>query len=531
MIKDIGKNFKYDFPASIVVWLVALPLCLGIASASAGNEHIMSGLISGIVGGIIVTMFSGSKYGVSGPAAGLITIVIGAISDLGFESFLLAVTISGIFQFLMGQFKLGIVGYFIPTSVINGMLASIGITLIEKQIPHALGVDTDAIGDFAFFQADGMNSFTEIFYAYEHVNLGAFLIFCLSIILMLTWESTPFKKFKFFNIFPSSLAVVIMGAVLNSTSSIMGNTFSDMVALDGEHLVSLPSGLFTGNYTELFIFPDFSQITNGKVYWYAAILAIVASVETLLSVEATDKLDPDKNISPTNKELKAQGIGNFIAGMIGGLPVTQVIVRSSANINANAKSRMSAVYHGLLLLISVVLFPSLLNKIPLSALAAILIVLGIRLVKIHRIINTWKHDKEAFVPLIVTILAVQFTDLLTGIGIGFGVAMFFILRQNYELAFITSKGEDRTIISFAQIVSFLNKGGIMQTLQEIPDNSKVVISAKKCHTMSNEIIDLIRDYKNITSLRHNIDLQLIGFDKFGIDDQKGSNFEKKNEDE
>ena len=522
MIKSIGKHFKNDFPAGIVVWLVALPLCLGIAQGS-GTPPI-TGIISGIVGGIIVTMLSGSRMGVSGPAAGLITIVVGAISDIGYEPFLLAVALSGILQFLFGQFKLGVVGYFIPLSVINGMLASIGITLILKQIPHALGVDTDAIGDFSFFQADGENTISEILYATEHISIGAVIIFSLSIIIMLVWDRPFLKKYKLFSMIPASLLVVALGAIINNSFKLIGTDFALKAVLEQSHLVSLPSALFTGDYSQLIVLPDFSAYKDWKVYQYAITLAIVASVETLLSVEATDKLDPDKNISPTNKELKAQGVGNLIAGLLGGLPVTQVIVRSSANIDAGAKTKMSAIYHGVLLMISVFAFPNLLKEIPLASLAAILMVLGFRLVKPQRIIKTLQHDRESFVPLVVTIVAVLLTNLLYGIGIGFCVAMFYIMRKNYELAFIASFGEDRTIISFAQIVSFLNKGGIMQALQKIPDNSKVVISAKKTHTMSNEIIDLIRDFKEITSKRHNIDLQLIGFDKFGIDDQKGTDF-------
>ena len=360
MIKSIGKNLKYDIPSGIVVWLVALPLCLGIAQGSGAEPF--TGIISGIVGGIIVTIFSGSKFGVSGPAAGLITIVVGAISDLGYEGFLLAVAISGILQFLMGQFKLGIVGYFIPVSVINGMLASIGLTLILKQIPHAVGFDRDAEGDFAFFQADGENTFSEIFQALNHVSIGASLIFAVGIILMLAWDNPKVKRYKFFALFPSSLAVVLIGAVINNSFHLFGDEFAAKATLTGAHLVQLPQALFTGDYTNLLILPDFNAFGNWKVYQYAITLAIVASVETLLSVEATDKLDPDKNISPTNKELKAQGIGNFIAGLLGGLPITQVIVRSSANINSNAKSKMSAIYHGILLLVSVFIFPSLLKE-------------------------------------------------------------------------------------------------------------------------------------------------------------------------
>ena len=509
--------FKNDFPAGLVVWLVALPLCLGIAQGSEVDPF--AGIIAGIIGGLIVTLFSGSKYGVSGPAAGLITIVVAAVGVLGMEVFFLAVMISGVIQFLLGVFRLGVVGYFIPNSVIKGMLASIGITLILKQIPHGFGVDTDFEGDDALMQPDGESTFSEIGHLFDHIEYGALIIFCISIFIMILWDRPFMKKHKLFLYLPGSLVVVVVGAVLNAGWSVFGIDFSEMATLSGKHLVQLPIALKTHDYGALIHFPDFKGLTNPKMWQFAFTIAIVGSVETLLSVEATDKLDPDKNISPTNKELKAQGIGNVLSGLIGGLPITMVIVRSSANINAQAKTRMSAIYHGLLLLISVFVFPSLLEYIPLAALAGILIILGFKLLKIKNVIETFKKDKIAFISLITTVVAVLATDLLIGVGIGFGVAMFFILRKNYELAFITSSDENETIISFSQIVSFLNKGGLMQTLQKIPDNSKVKISAHKCHTMSSEIVEVIKDFIEITAVRHNIEVKLIGFEKFDLVNQ------------
>ena len=518
MLSSIRKNFKFDFPAGVVVWLVALPLCLGIAQVSGAPPF--TGIISGIIGGIVVTAFSGSKFGVSGPSAALPIVLGNAIFLMGFETFLVSVIIAGVLQLFAGYLRLGFLGYFIPTAVINGMMASIGIVLVLKQIPHALGVDTDAIGDFSFFQNDGQNTFSEIFYSFEHITLGSAILSIVSIIIMVIWGGKKIQTIKFFKLFPSSLFVVILGVIVNY----IWEANESPLFLESQHLVPLPEELFTLEYSNLLTTPKFSAILSYDVWIQGVTIAFVCSVETLLSLEATDKIDPDKNISPTNKELKAQGIGNLLAGFLGGLPITQVVVRSSANINANARTQWSIVYHGILLTISVFVFPILLSQIPLASLSAVLIVIGYKLVSIKSIAKSFKNDRESFVPLIVTILAVLFTNLITGIGIGFVVAMFYILRQNYELAFISSVGEDRTIISFAQIVSFLNKGGIMQTLQEIPDNTKVVISAKKTHTMSNEIVDLIRDFKEITSKRHNIDLQLIGFDKFGIEDQAGTDF-------
>jgi MFS superfamily sulfate permease-like transporter len=517
--------FKNDLPAGLVVWLVALPLCLGIAQGSEADPF--AGIISGIIGGLVVTLFSGSRFGVSGPAAGLITIVVAAIHDLGYEAFLLAVVLSGVIQFLLGLFRLGVVGYFIPTSVINGMLAAIGITLILKQIPHALGVDNDPEGEMAFDQVDGENTFSEIFLSFDSLALGALLIFLVSMIILLIWELPAVKKNSKLKLLPASLLVVVIGSLLNQLFGSVGGNFSEMTFLGSSHLVNLPDALTTRDYKNLLVTPDFSMeaFSNKEIYVYAVTLALVASIETLLCLEATDKLDPDKNISPTNKELKAQGIGNFLSGLLGGLPITMVIVRSSANINANAKSPMSAFYHGMFLLLGVFLFPTVLEYIPLSSLAAILIVIGFKLIKIKNVISQFKTDWENGLVIVITIIAVLLTDLLSGVGIGFVLAMFFLLRKNYELAFIShiDRENNKAVISFAQIVSFLNKGALMQTLQDIPNGSKVKISAKKCHTMSNEIQEVITDFRDISSKRNNIDLELIGFDKFLSKDDTSSN--------
>jgi MFS superfamily sulfate permease-like transporter len=509
------NHFKNDIPASIVVWLVALPLCLGIAVGSGAKPF--TGIIAGIIGGLIVTLFSGSKYGVSGPAAGLITIVIAAVADLGsYQAFLLAVVLAGVIQFLMGVFKLGIVGYFIPTSVIQGMLAAIGLTLILKQIPHALGNDSNFEGDFSFFQTDGQNTLTEILISADIISLGAVVIFLISIAFLVLWELPYIRNNKTLKFIPITLVVVIVGALINQLFGSLSGTAKELLFLSSSHLVDLPNELSNGDYKNLLTYPDFNALSNTKVYFYAITLALVASVETLLSVEATDKLDPDKNISPNDMELKAQGIGNFISGLIGGLPITMVIVRSSANINAKSKTQLSAFLHAVLLIISVFIFPALMEMIPLASLAAILIVLGFKLVKIKQLLKSFKTDFEAALVVVVTIVAVFLTDLLQGVGIGFAFSMFFILRKNYELAFISHTDNDEMVISFAQIVSFLNKGGLMQTIQKIPPGTKVRMSAVKCHTMSKEIQEVIVDFRDITSKRNNIDLELIGFEKFDL---------------
>jgi MFS superfamily sulfate permease-like transporter len=529
------SHFKNDFPAAVVVWLVALPLCIGIAQGS--NVNAFSGLIAGIIGGLVVTFFSGSKFGVSGPAAGLITIVVAGIATLDGDNdasiFFLAVFLSGVIQFLLGLFRLGVIGYFVPTSVINGMLASIGLILMLKQIPSIIGgykgLNPDAYSAYTDAEKLDLHLLTKLWIdtksAIMDPTTGAIVIFAICLGIMLLWELKFFKSKPLFQYMPGSLVVVVVGSVLAYLFSATGADSGSSLAIIAEQKVGLPQAVKDWDFKNLIKFPDFSHLANLQVWVVAFTIAIVGSIETLLSVEATDKLDPDKNISPTNKELKAQGIGNAISGLIGGLPITMVIVRSSANINAKAKTQWSAIYHGILLLISVFTFPTLLEMIPTASLAAILCVLGFKLLKLKKVIEMFKTDIQGAIVIIVTITAVIATDLLTGVGIGFALAMFFLLRKNYELAFISHIDEEnkKTVISFAQIVSFLNKGALMQTLQDIPNGSKVKMSAKKCHTMSNEILEVIKDFRDISSKRNNIDLELIGFDKFlPSDDIKSS---------
>ena len=520
------SHFKNDFPAAVVVWLVALPLCIGIAQGS--NVNAFSGLIAGIIGGLVVTFFSGSKFGVSGPAAGLITIVVAGIATLDGDNdasiFFLAVFLSGVIQFLLGLFRLGVIGYFVPTSVINGMLASIGLILMLKQIPSIIGgykgLNPDAYSAYTDAEKLDLHLLTKLWIdtksAIMDPTTGAMVIFAICLGIMLLWELNFFKSKPLFQYMPGSLVAVVVGSVLAYLFSANGADSGSSLAIIAEQKVGLPQAVKDWDFKNLIKFPDFSHLANIQVWVVAFTIAIVGSIETLLSVEATDKLDPDKNISPTNKELKAQGIGNAISGLIGGLPITMVIVRSSANINAKAKTQWSAIYHGILLLISVFTFPTLLEMIPTASLAAILCVLGFKLLKLKKVIEMFKTDIQGAIVIIVTITAVIATDLLTGVGIGFALAMFFLLRKNYELAFISHIDEEnkKTVISFAQIVSFLNKGALMQTLQDIPNGSKVKMSAKKCHTMSNEILEVIKDFRDISSKINNIDLELIGFDKF-----------------
>lgn len=499
-------NLKFDLPAGIVVFLVAVPLCLGIALASGAPP--MSGIIAGIVGGIVVTMFSGSPLGVSGPAAGLAAIVLTAIPALGgFEIFLLAVVIAGIIQFLLGVAKAGIIGYYFPTSVIKGMLAGIGVIIFLKQIPHALGYDNDPEGDMAFLQADGHNTFSELFYMLDFITPGAALIAGISLLILIIWERPFIKKLAITQWVQGPLVAVIAGIVL---AKLFQNT---SLSVATEHLVALPVASGLDGMMNLLTFPDFSQWNNPAVYTTAVTIAVVASIETLLCVEATDKLDPQKRVTPTNKELRAQGIGNFVSGLIGGLPVTQVIVRSSANIQSGGKSRAAALVHGLMILICVLSIPMVLNMIPLASLAAILLVVGYKLAKPSLVKSMYAKGRTEFIPYMVTILGIVFTDLLTGIGMGLLVAVFYILYKNYQKPFFFDAEKytpgELIHLKFSENVSFLNKGTILRSLNQLPDNSEVLIDATNSVDIHPDVLEIIDDFKD-NALTRNITVSCRG---------------------
>ena len=500
------SNLKNDLPASLVVFLVAMPLCLGIALAS--GAPLFSGLIAGIVGGTVVALMSGSPLGVSGPAAGLAAIVITAIPELGgFETFLLAVVVAGVIQIILGVVKAGIIGYYFPSSVIKGMLSAIGIIIILKQIPHAFGYDKDPEGDLAFVQADGQNTFSELVNMIDYVSPGAVLISILSLAVLILWDRPFMKKISLFNIIQGPLVVVVLGIVLNL---ILEGT-SLMISKD--HLVSIPVASSIDGFLGQFTTPDFSQWNNPKVYIIGATMAIVASLETLLCVEATDKLDPQKRVTPTNRELLAQGAGNIISGFIGGLPITQVIVRSSANIQSGGKTKASAFFHGVLLLVSVVAIPTLLNLIPLASLAAILFVVGFKLAKPSVFKQMLKLGTAQFVPFIVTIIGIVFTDLLVGIGLGLSVAIFYILYNNFKTPYhfdpASYKKGEPIVIHLSEEVSFLNKGSILQTLNHLPNDSKVTIDGSKTKTIHPDVLEIIEDFK-LNAIERNITINCIG---------------------
>ncbi len=491
------KNLKDDLPASIVVFFVAVPLCLGIALAS--GAPLFAGIIAGIIGGIVVGIASGSPLGVSGPAAGLAVIVLTSIAALGgsWNAFLMAVVLAGIIQLVLGYAKAGFIAYFFPTSVIKGMLTGIGLLIILKQIPHAVGWDKDAMGDDAFFQADGQNTFSEILKAFDFITPGAVIIGAISLAVLIFWDKVLSKRNKIFNIINGPLVVVILGILM---FNLYKNGILDY-SLNARQVVAVPVPRSISEFFGQFTFPDFSAITNFEVWKIAVVLAIVASLETLLCVEATDKLDPDKRITPTNRELKAQGLGNVISGLIGGLPVTQVIVRSTANISFGGKTKLSAILHGVFLLISALTIASVLNMIPLASLAAILLMVGYKLAKPSLFKDMYKLGWEQFIPFTATVVAILATDLLKGITVGILFGIFYTLRHSYRNSYhlkeieTNENGQEVHHIELAQEVSFFNKASVMTVLDGIPAGSKVIIDGSKTKAIAYDVIELIKNYE------------------------------------
>ncbi len=480
------KYLKEDLPAGLVVFLVALPLCLGIALAS--GAPLFSGIIAGIVGGIVVAFASGSALSVSGPAAGLTVIVLNGITTLGsYDQFLVAVVIAGILQIILGILKAGVIGYYFPSSVIKGMLAAIGIILILKQLPIAIGYNKAAAVSY---------------------HMGSILIAGISIAIILFWELPILKKYAFFKYVPGALIAVLVGVGLN----LFFKTSIPEWALSADALVKLPVANNSAEFIGQFTLPNVNALGNYQVYVVAVTIAIIASLESLLSTEAGDKLDPYKRVTPTNRELKAQGLGNLISGMIGGLPMTAVIVRTSANVNAGAKTKLSAIFHGLLLLVSVVGFATMLNQIPLACLAAVLLVVGYKLAKITLFKEMYKLGWEQFVPFFVTVVAIQFSDLLKGIALGMLVAIFYILRRNYRRDYEIhqdkqSEGGAITIL-LAEQVTFINKGSIAKKLSDIAAGTTVTIDASRAHYIDLDVLEIIYDFETSAKLK-NIQVHLV----------------------
>lgn len=501
------KHLNKDFPASVVVFFVALPLCLGIALAS--GAPLFSGLIAGIVGGVVVGGLSGSSLGVSGPAAGLSAIVLTAITALGgYENLLLAVVIAGGIQIVFGVLKAGIIGYYFPSSVIKGMLTGIGIIIILKQIPHFFGYDKDPQGDWAFFQVDGENTFSEIFNMVNNISPGATLIASIGMFILILWDVVLSKKGKIFQLVQGPLVAVVLGIVFYLITQ-----DSETLAISKEHLVSVPVPDSFDSFIGQFTLPSFKMIGSMQLWITAFTIALVASLETLLCVEATDKLDPQKRTTPTNRELFAQGTGNIISGFIGGLPVTQVIVRSSANIQSGGQTKMSAIIHGFLLLISVIIVPNVLNLIPLSVLAAILFLVGYKLAKPALFFQMYKAGWKQFVPFVVTVLGIVFGDLLIGISLGLVVGIFVILIKSYQNSFFLHiENEDnggKTVkMRLAEEVTFINKGAILKELNKLEENSNLIMDVTKTRYLDNDIVEILDDFK-VKAQQKNINIKIV----------------------
>ena len=527
-----GFTFSYlknDLPSGLVVFLVALPLCLGISLAS--GAPFFSGLISGIIGGVVIGSLSTSKLSVSGPAAGLAALVLAAITNIGsFELFLCAVLIAGILQMLMGLARLGGIANYFPSSVIKGMLTSIGILIIAKQIPHSVGYNKDEKGSLPDLLPFGDENWHEIFQPFQHVNVGVLVICIVSVLIMIIWDK-PFIKNKV-KFIPGALVAVVISIALNE---IFKATQSPLL-VEREHLVQIKAAGSATEFFSFFTLPDFSGFLNSKVVVTGIMIAIIATLETLLSIEAVDNLDPERRVTNTNKELVAQGIGNTISGLIGGLPITSVIVRSSANLNSGAKTQLSTIFHGLLLLICVILIPQLLSFIPLSSLAAILFLTGYKLCKISVFTQMIKNGKYQYLPFFVTVGVIIGIDLfglypplkgeglLVGVILGLIAAAIAILHGNLKNSYYFHKAtyhdDDVIKIRLSEEVSFLNKGAIRETLDHLPENSKVVIDASNTAYIDFDVLELIKEFRDIKAPVKNIKAKLEGFhEKYEIENQ------------
>ena len=506
--KPLFSRMDKDIPSSIVVFLVALPLCLGIALAS--GAPLVSGLISGIIGGIVIGSVSHSSVSVSGPAASLTAVVLASIASLGsFDVFLMAVVLGGIFQFILGILKAGLIADYMPSNIIKGLLAAIGIILIIAQLPYAVGFIQDSGANFGardnlLEQAIAM--FKNFFYS---LHPGAVVLSIISLAIIIFWEKSPLKNFK---LLPPSLIVVILGVFLN----LLFKYIAPVLHLSEKYLVNIPK---IDRVSELVTFPDFNSITNPEVWGVAITITLIASIASLLAIEAADEIDPHKRKTPPNRELVAQGIGNTIAGLVGGIPLTSVIVRSSVNINAGAETKLSTILHGIFLLLSVLFLSSILNLIPLSSLAVILLVVGYKLASWDVISTMYKKGWNQFIPFVVTVVAIILTDLLIGIFIGSLVSIFFLLRSNYHNAFFIEntkifKGE--TIrLELSNEVSFFNKASIKNSLWNVPQNSNVIIDATFSSYIDHDILEIFEDFKTTFAEENNINVSIIGLkDKY-----------------
>jgi|LauGreDrversion4_2_1035121.scaffolds.fasta_scaffold35120_2 carbonic anhydrase/SulP family sulfate permease len=505
-----------DLAAGLVVFLVALPLCLGIALAS-GAPNLVAGIVSGVVGGLLVSWLSGSHTSVSGPAAGLVAVVLAQVAVLGsYEAFLVAVILAGAIQILLGALRAGFIAAFFPSSVIKGLLAAIGLILILKQIPHAVGHDSNPAGEMGFRHLDGTNTLSEVFISVFDLDPGAIVVGLVSLALLLAWDRSRFRK----SLIPAPLVVVLLGVLANLVMKATGSSW----AIGPSHLVQLPTGSGLGEFMMGLPSPDLKAFGNPAVIMAAVTIAFVASLETLLNLEAVDKLDPRKRVSPPNRELMAQGAGNIVSGLLGGLPLTAAIVRSSVNINAGAATRLSAFFNGVLLCLLVLFAPRWLNEIPLASLAAVLIVTGLKLASPTLFRQMWSEGRSQFVPFIVTVLAIVFTDLLSGVLIGLGTGLAFILHSNYRrplLRFMEHHvSGDVLRIEFSNQVSFLNRAVLEQALHAVPTNGHVMLDARNTDYIDPDILDLIDDFRKQTAVARNLKVSLVGFkERYVMEDQ------------
>lgn len=509
------NTLSKDLAGGLVVFLVALPLCLGIALAS--GAPMVAGIVSGVVGGLLVAWLSGSHTSVSGPAAGMVAVVLAQVAILGsYEAFLVAVILAGAIQILLGALRAGFIAAFFPSNVIKGLLAAIGVIVILKQIPHAVGHDADPEGDLGFFQADGRNTFSEIFSSLFNLEPGAMVIGLVSLAVLLAWDRSRLRN----SLIPAPLVVVVLGVLANVAMKATGSSW----LIGSSHLVQVPAVASLGEFFKVLPSPDLKAFGNPAIIMAAVTIAAVASLETLLNLEAVDKLDPRKRVSPPNRELMAQGVGNMVSGFLGGLPITSVIVRSSVNINAGAATRLSAFFHGVLLLLLVLLAPVWLNQIPLASLAAVLIVTGLKLASPKLFRQMWSEGRTQFVPFIVTTVAIVFTDLLTGVLIGLATSLAFILHSNYRrpmLRFMEHHvSGDVLRIEFSNQVSFLNRAVLEQALDSVPVNGHVVLDARNTDYIDPDILDLIDDFRRLTAPARNLKVSLVGFkERYVMEDE------------
>ena len=497
--KHLDYYFRYldhDIPAGLVVFLVALPLCLGIAVASGAPPF--SGVIAGIVGGLVVSIVSGSQLSVSGPAAGLTVIVATGVEKLGFEAMLLAIALSGLFQLAMGYARAGVIGAYFPSAVIKGMLAAIGLILITKQLPHAVGYDADAESDLSFLEDDNQATFSFLWSSLDSISPGPTVVALASLAILLFWETPRIREHRLLSFVPGALVAVIFGVLFN----LLAQAALPWFAIAPQHLVTLPVISGPAQFLGEFRFPDFGRLTDVHIYITAATLALVGSLETLLSLEAVDKLDPLKRTAPTNQELKAQGVGNLLSGLVGGLPITAVIVRSSASINAGAHTKVACVVHGVLLLLSVMFLSTVLNMIPLACLAAVLLLTGYKLAKPALVIEQYGKGFAQFAPFAVTIAAILVTDLLKGMAIGMAVGLFFVLYGNYHSAFSITRDGKNYLLRLQKDVSFLNKAPLRSILEKIEEDSFLVIDGTRATFIDHDIMETLEDFIKAASDRN-----------------------------